>query len=82
MTKPDEVTVSDDTLDWFDSEWPREPGKLEQKRRLLQALIAARVPDAEKAQDRLLGNESAAELIARKIGHNTLRDAVLKGLRK
>ena len=75
MTKPSEVTVSDDTLDWFDAEWPREPGKLEQKRRLLQELIAERVPDAKPANVVGLAFPDALATTA----HNSCRAAVLRG---
>lgn len=81
MTKPDEVTVSDAEVSWFDKRYEELRAQypenvIECQRRTMQEWLAARVLDAlsEKPED--WANDTHL-MCAR--SHNALRAAVLRG---
>lgn len=79
MTKPDEVTVTDEQVRkhiarMHGSSFQPSLGYVEIARRAMQELIAARVPDAKyPAYDAPPADQDYAW------GHNALRDRILKG---
>ena len=76
MTDPSEVKISDDELDWIDSEWPREPGRFDVKRKILALFLARRVPDVEVEPSTYAWDFDEINMAA---AHNTCRAHILMG---